>query len=56
MRSRQGEPYVIDVIIEGVSLVQNFRAQIKELLQGSTPGELIEKLRKKNASEAEAGA
>jgi phospholipid transport system substrate-binding protein len=56
MRSRQGEAYVIDVIIEGVSLVQNFRAQIKELLQGSTPGELIEKLRKKNASEAEAGA
>lgn len=56
MRSKQGEAYVIDVIIEGVSLVQNFRAQIKELLQGSTPGELIEKLRDKNASEAEAGA
>lgn len=56
MRLKQGEPYVIDVIIEGVSLVQNFRAQIKELLQGSTPGELIEKLRDKNATEAGAGA
>jgi phospholipid transport system substrate-binding protein len=54
MRAKQGEPYVIDVIIEGVSLIQNFREQIKGLLQGSTPQQLIEKLREKNAAKVAA--
>jgi phospholipid transport system substrate-binding protein len=48
MRRRDGEWYVIDVIIAGVSMVQNFRSQIREVLQNSTPDELIERLRKKN--------
>jgi phospholipid transport system substrate-binding protein len=55
LRERKGEWYVIDVIIEGVSMDQNFRAQIKSLLQGSTPDELIEKLHAKNVARASAG-
>jgi phospholipid transport system substrate-binding protein len=54
VRERDGEWYVIDVIIEGVSMDQNFRSQIKSLLQGSTPDELIEKLREKNAAKVAA--
>lgn len=49
MRNREGEWKVIDVIIEGISMVSNFRSQVRDLLAGSTPDELIEKLRHKNA-------
>jgi len=39
---------VIDVIIEGVSFVANYRAQFKEVLLNSGPDQLIEILRTKN--------
>jgi phospholipid transport system substrate-binding protein len=40
---------VIDVIIEGVSLVSNFKSQTQEILSSSGPDQLIQKLREKNA-------
>jgi phospholipid transport system substrate-binding protein len=38
---------VYDVVIEGVSLVQNYRSQFNEILAKSTPKELLDILRKK---------
>ena len=37
----------IDVIIEGVSLVQNFRSQAQEIVSAEGPDGLIQKLRDK---------
>ena len=37
----------IDVIIEGVSLVQNFRSQAQEIVSAEGPDGLIQKLRSK---------
>ena len=37
----------IDVIVEGVSLVQNFRAQAQEIVSNEGPDALIERLRTK---------
>ncbi len=37
----------IDVIIEGVSLVQNFRSQAQEIVSNEGPDGLIKKLRAK---------
>ena len=50
LRSRQGPWLVIDVIIEGVSLVSNYRDQFKEVLSQGGPEHLLERLREKNAS------
>ena len=41
---------VIDVIIEGVSLVANFRSQFQEIVSNDGPQKLIERLREKNAN------
>jgi phospholipid transport system substrate-binding protein len=38
---------VYDVVIEGVSLVSNYRNQFKEILLNKTPDALIDTLRKK---------
>lgn len=47
---KQGDDWrVIDVIIEGVSLVANFRSQFQEVLTNDGPVKLIELLREKNA-------
>lgn len=44
---------VIDILIESVSLVQNFRSQFQEVLSNGTPAALLESLRRKNeATEA----
>lgn len=40
---------VIDILIEGVSLVQNFRSQFQEVLSDGTPTKLLASLRDKNA-------
>jgi phospholipid transport system substrate-binding protein len=50
LRERDGSWKVIDVIIEGISLVSNFRDQFKEVLSRGGPERLLEKLREKNAS------
>lgn len=50
LRSKSGEWLVIDVIVEGVSLVSNYRDQFKEVLSGGGPAHLLEKLKEKNAA------
>jgi phospholipid transport system substrate-binding protein len=50
MREHDGQWMVIDVIIEGISLVSNFRDQFKEVLARGGPEELLQKLREKNAA------
>ena len=40
---------MIDVIIEGISTVSNFRDQFREVLSRGGPDHLLEKLREKNA-------
>ncbi len=49
LRDDDGEWKVIDVVIEGVSLVRNFRSQFKEIMNGENgPEELLRELRDKN--------
>ena len=49
LRVRDDRWMVIDVTIEGVSLVQNFRTQTQEIISDVGVDRLIEKLREKNA-------
>ena len=49
MRNKSGDWLVIDVIIEGISTVSNFRDQFREVLSRGGPDHLLEKLREKNA-------
>jgi phospholipid transport system substrate-binding protein len=44
---------VYDVVIEGVSLVRNYRSQFREILRTKPPARLLEILRKKTAAPAE---
>jgi phospholipid transport system substrate-binding protein len=46
---KDGQWKVYDVVIEGVSLVSNYRTQFKEILANKTPDALLETLRKKVA-------
>ena len=55
LRERDGSWYVIDVIIESMSLVSNFRSQIQEIVSSKGTKQLIQILREKNAKEARAG-
>lgn len=50
MRSRGGDWRVIDVVIEGVSLVSNFRSQFKDIVSKDGPAALIAELQEKNAA------
>jgi phospholipid transport system substrate-binding protein len=52
MRNQAGNWKVIDVIIENVSLVQNFRSQTQELIASAGIDGLIDALRKKNSERA----
>lgn len=47
MLRENGKWMVYDVLVEGVSLVKNYRTQFKELLRKGTPEELIAKLQAK---------
>jgi phospholipid transport system substrate-binding protein len=49
MRNKSGDWFVIDVVIEGISTVSNFRDQFREVLSRGGPDHLLEKLREKNA-------
>jgi phospholipid transport system substrate-binding protein len=49
LRQSNGEWKIIDFIVEGVSLVSNFRSQFQDLLASKTPKELIDLLHEKNA-------
>ncbi len=48
LRRQDGQWRVIDVTIEGVSLVANFRSQFQEIIAKQGPDKLIELLREKN--------
>jgi phospholipid transport system substrate-binding protein len=50
MRQREGKWQVIDVTIEGVSLVSSFRSQFRDILKTGTPQDLLSQLREKNAT------
>jgi phospholipid transport system substrate-binding protein len=50
MRENEGKWMVIDVIVEGISLVSNFRDQFKEVLANGGPEQLLQKLKEKNAA------
>jgi len=49
VRQENGAWKVIDVIIEGVSLVANFRSQFQDIISNRGPQQLIDLLREKNA-------
>jgi len=49
LRRRDGEWKVIDVVIEGVSLVANFRSQFREIVNRKGPDGLLAQMRAKNA-------
>ena len=49
MRQTAGTWKIIDVIIEGVSLVSNFRSQFQDVVAGGGPERLLTLLREKNA-------
>jgi phospholipid transport system substrate-binding protein len=47
MINNNGQWRVYDVVIEGVSLINNYRTQFRGILANNTPEGLIEILRKK---------
>jgi phospholipid transport system substrate-binding protein len=49
LRQRDGAWRIIDVIIEGVSLVSNFRSQFQDVVASGGPDRLITLLEEKNA-------
>lgn len=55
LRERKGRWYVIDVIIENVSLLSNFRSQTQEVIQAEGPDGLIRMLREKNEARSSSG-
>ena len=50
LRQKDGQWRIIDFIIEGVSLVSNFRSQFQEIIANGGPEHLLELLRQKNAT------
>ncbi len=49
LRQRDGQWKIIDVIVEGVSLVSNFRSQFQDIVANGGPDHLIALLKEKNA-------
>ena len=47
MMQEEGSWRVYDVVIEGVSLINNYRTQFRGILANNTPDGLIEILKKK---------
>jgi len=50
LREENDEWKVIDIVIEGVSLVANFRSQFQDIVSSGGPEKLLKLLREKNAS------
>ena len=46
---KNGKWRVYDVVIEGVSMVKNYRGQFREILSKKKPEDLIETLKKKTS-------
>jgi phospholipid transport system substrate-binding protein len=55
-RMRKGDDgwRIIDVVIEGISLVANFRDQFREVIARGGPEALLKKLKEKNVAAAQA--
>ncbi len=53
LRERDGTWRMIDVVIEGVSLVSSFRSQFTEVLSRGGPEEVLRRLREKTEAAAE---
>jgi phospholipid transport system substrate-binding protein len=49
LRKLDGRWKMIDMIVEGVSMVANFRSQFQDIISKSGPAKVIELLREKNA-------
>lgn len=56
LRDREGLWRVIDVKIEGISLISSFRSQFKEVLSQNGPDEVLRRLRKKTAAVKNSGS
>ena len=52
LRNRDGQWRIIDVVIEGISLVSNFRSQFADVLHQGGPDELLARLEARNAEAA----
>jgi phospholipid transport system substrate-binding protein len=52
-RKEKGPWKVIDVIVEGVSLVRSYHAQFKDILRRGSPDDLLKQLREKNTASPE---
>ena len=50
LRENEGQWKIIDVIIEGVSLVSNFRSQFQDIVANGGPDRLLVLLKEKNAA------
>jgi len=50
LRQKGGTWYMIDVIVEGVSIVSSYRTQFQEVLGQGGPEQLLAQLRQKNES------
>jgi phospholipid transport system substrate-binding protein len=50
LRKQEADWRVIDVVIEGISMVSNYRDQFKSIVSSGGPELLIEKLKEKNAA------
>jgi phospholipid transport system substrate-binding protein len=50
LRKHDSEWRVIDVVIEGISMVSNYRDQFKSIVSSGGPELLLEKLKEKNAA------
>jgi len=56
LRQREGDWRIIDVVVEGVSLVANFRAQFQDIMSNGGADHLLELLRAKNLDKVAPGA
>lgn len=56
VRNRNGQWRIIDVVVEGISLVSNFRSQFSDVLRQGGPSELLARLHRKNAEAAASSA
>jgi phospholipid transport system substrate-binding protein len=50
LRKSDGQWRIIDVIIEGVSLIANFRSQLQDVITNKGPDEMLRLLHEKNAA------
>jgi phospholipid transport system substrate-binding protein len=50
--SKEGRWYAYDIVVDGVSLVKNYRSQFQKIIRESSYEELVKKLRERTLTEA----